>query len=704
MKIGISSCSGLPCCWFFLLISIISTITITTKAQDGCIDDLQKILLQEDSADITKVRIYILCPDTTFYPGAINADSTGFIDDQFPIIVRSKAQVQCGEDGSSKNNCIIDGSGAFGILIDSSFFPQDTVGTLNIKIKGITFSEFTITTEPQNMVTFRTFLGRLELFDCVFEFSGASNMFEFTQILQPERRQLTASMNYDSDENQNDVIDFNTTDITTNLNDRVKNYLTTYKHLSESLRQRNSITSYDNKNDVNRDLSSSSSSSNISRKLQRGRKYNVFIKQCIFRDITLPLKAGTQRSLSLLHFSAVDPDNFLADSLEDTTMNVQILSTTFDNIKTSYESDPDTTHRSVIDFYSGGKLTMRDVCFRNIEQSTNGASALVLSQKTSITSNVQGTSILTQDVIYGPGEATCPLISLVENNMGNAYMLTGCSPIEATAVTCFDEPPPPATAPPPGGGGGFFACFSSKNSVQVLITNDDHNTVHRLRMDQLKLGDRVLVDNNKNEEKYEPIYSFGHHHKTQTATFIQLMPSRIELSSQHLIFLQDGRAVPAGIVRVGDVLQSGQIVTAIRTVTRHTGMYAPFTPSGKIVVNDQMASSFVSLQPQSDVLVLFGRWSTGITHQWLAYTFELPHRLWCSYSSNKGCTKETYTTDGISTWVAVPLQFFLWLLDDDNNKPNNKSLTQWMIGTATFLIMMIGRKAMCNNPTTKKEI
>ena len=88
-------------------------------------------------------------------------------------------------------------------------------------------------------------------------------------------------------------------------------------------------------------------------------------------------------------------------------------------------------------------------------------------------------------------------------------------------------------------------------------------------MDQLKLGDHVLVDNIKNEEKYEPIYSFGHYRNTQTATFIQLMPSRIELSSQHLIFLQDGRAILAGIVEVGDILQAGQIVTAIHTVTCH---------------------------------------------------------------------------------------------------------------------------------------
>jgi len=147
---------------------------------------------------------------------------------------------------------------------------------------------------------------------------------------------------------------------------------------------------------------------------------------------------------------------------------------------------------------------------------------------------------------------------------------------------------------------------------------------------------------------------------TKTSEFVQLLPSRIELSRSHLIFLQDqDHPVPAGTIEVGDVLRSGEAVTAIRHVKRQ-GVFAPFTPSGTMIVNDQMASTFVSLQAKSDVLMLKGHWSTGISHHWLAHVFEMPHRLWCQDSSR--CVNESYTPDGISTWVSAPQQFFNWFL------------------------------------------
>jgi len=690
MKIGVSSS------WFNLLFSIVFiSTTRTASAQAQCIDDLTQILQKESTTDITKARKYILCSDTTFYPGDIKEDQSGFVDNAVPLIVRSKAQVQCGADGKSTNNCIIDGSGAFGVLIDPSFF-NDQIGSLNIKLTGITFSDFFIV----NIITFRTHLGRLELSDCIFNFGDAPSMFEFSQILQREEDTRGRYLVSDNDNEEGEDYDYyinreeeeeeqqqqqkeKRKEIKSIEDIDWKRYFHNHKRISEGIRQRR--TRRREEAPRARDLAVVSEQQQQQqqqqqhRKLQRGRRYNVFVKKCQFSDMTLPTGGGGQRGLSLLHFSAIDEANPLVDVLTDTTMNVQIVETTFDTIDTGYQEDPATTHRSIVDFYSGGKLTLRDVCFSNIKQSTKGPSALVLSHNNSDISLVKGATIHISDITYGPNAATCPLLSLIESD-GEGYELTKCAAVQATAATCFNEPP---AAAPPAGGGGFFGCFSSKNIVQVLTNGEDSRTIiHRRRMDQLKLGDRVLVD--KDNQKYEPIYSFGHYHTTQTAQFVQLMPSRMELSSQHLIFLRDGRAVPAEIVQVGDILESGQTVTGVRSVTRHTGVYAPFTPSGKIVVNDQVASTFVSLQPKSDVLLVLGR-SIGITHQWLAHTFETPHRLWCSYSG--ACTEEIYTIDGVSTWVSSPLKFFLWLLEDEKSIPMLSAAQVVCLSSAILMII-----------------
>jgi len=201
-------------------------------------------------------------------------------------------------------------------------------------------------------------------------------------------------------------------------------------------------------------------------------------------------------------------------------------------------------------------------------------------------------------------------------------------------------------SPTEGDGLGIRFCFSSVNQVQL-------SNGKTKQIGQLQLGDKVLTQNG-----HESIYSWSHYNTQKEAEFIQLLPSRIELSPHHLIFLENGVAMPAGMVKVGDTLLSGEVVTSIHSVIRR-GVYAPFTNSGTIIVNGQVASTFVSLQEKSNVLLLNGGWSTGISHQWLAYAFEVPHRLWCSYME---CTNESYTSDGISTWVAGPLGFFTWSL------------------------------------------
>lgn len=203
---------------------------------------------------------------------------------------------------------------------------------------------------------------------------------------------------------------------------------------------------------------------------------------------------------------------------------------------------------------------------------------------------------------------------------------------------------------PPGGGVG--ACFSGSSLVDVLDRG-------QVRMDSLHLGD--LVRSGINEESYEPIYSFGHLSATQRSNFLQVTTekSMLRLTHDHMVFEKSRGAVPASTLRIYDVLLhvsgSEDPITSIQPV-HERGAYAPFTPSGKIVVNGILASSFVAMQEEE--LELFG-WK--LSHHWLAHAMQFPQRMIC-YHTTTFCATEQYDSEGISFSVRRPLQLATWLL------------------------------------------
>lgn len=174
-------------------------------------------------------------------------------------------------------------------------------------------------------------------------------------------------------------------------------------------------------------------------------------------------------------------------------------------------------------------------------------------------------------------------------------------------------------------------------------------------MNQLKVGDFVQTDGNG---KFERVYSFGHRAGDQVGSFLKIITegSTLELSSAHMVFTSEHGFVSASNLSEGDVLVNGngkgETVKSIKTTTS-IGVYAPFTPSGKIVVNHLLASSFVEFQGQSEFF-------SFIPFQWLAHSFEFPHRIACHYLAS--CPNESYTAEGISTWVAAPHQATEWLM------------------------------------------
>jgi hypothetical protein len=204
--------------------------------------------------------------------------------------------------------------------------------------------------------------------------------------------------------------------------------------------------------------------------------------------------------------------------------------------------------------------------------------------------------------------------------------------------------PSPTTSPTPRPTG---FCFSGESIVQVKNKGDT-------RIDELHLGDHILVDQTGT---FEPIYSFGHRSETQLAQFLRLYPSMLEVSSDHMVFVVNKGAIPASMVQVGDKLVGGDAVSSITKVSRR-GIFAPFTPSGTLVVNGVVASSYVSFQ-DSDVL-LIGSLATPLRYQWLAHAFQVPHKIWCYHRAQ--CEKEKSTERGVSTWVQIPLSCAHWIL------------------------------------------
>jgi hypothetical protein len=82
----------------------------------------------------------------------------------------------------------------------------------------------------------------------------------------------------------------------------------------------------------------------------------------------------------------------------------------------------------------------------------------------------------------------------------------------------------PAPVPAPSEDDGGRGCFSGTDTVQVW----NKGTV---AMNDLEVGDKVLTGKNN----YEPIYSFGHKHKTAFADFIWLQTDKTSLTLTGLI-------------------------------------------------------------------------------------------------------------------------------------------------------------------------
>ena len=217
--------------------------------------------------------------------------------------------------------------------------------------------------------------------------------------------------------------------------------------------------------------------------------------------------------------------------------------------------------------------------------------------------------------------------------------------LRVTKVLPFATPCPPAPSPAPG-----TICFSGDMSVEVQ-NEGPRQTKH------LQLGDKVKTSSDP--DIFEPVYSFGHRDANSFGEFVQITTAsaNLELSRDHMVFVSGGDSLPASRVKVGDKLDSGAVVERVTIVVRK-GIYAPFTPSGTIMVNGIKASTYVAFQDSSVLKV--GSLETPLSYQWMAHASQFPHRIYCHYFSP--CLTENYNNEGISVWVARPLEIAQWVL------------------------------------------
>jgi len=212
-----------------------------------------------------------------------------------------------------------------------------------------------------------------------------------------------------------------------------------------------------------------------------------------------------------------------------------------------------------------------------------------------------------------------------------------------------------APSDPPEKYTGSF-CFSGDSMVHV-------KDKEMVKMADLALGDMVMVGDNK----FESIYSFGHKNDSVSTKYIQITTDAtkkpLEISGAHMVIIQGERSVPASTIKKGDKLQTATIdnlatVINVEIITRK-GAYAPFTNSGKIIVNNIVASNYISYQGSEYLKIK--NMETPLSYQWIAHTFNSVHRL----AVMMGFKSETYTESGVSHWVNMPHNIFFWMLEQN---------------------------------------
>uniref|UniRef100_A0A914CPS4 Uncharacterized protein n=1 Tax=Acrobeloides nanus TaxID=290746 RepID=A0A914CPS4_9BILA len=189
-----------------------------------------------------------------------------------------------------------------------------------------------------------------------------------------------------------------------------------------------------------------------------------------------------------------------------------------------------------------------------------------------------------------------------------------------------------------GGGTGMNSAFSSLQcfSGDMLVQTP---TGHK-RMDELELGDMVLSI----EEAfitYSPVVMFLHKKSEEKAVYRQFVTDEgktLKLTDYHLIYATDckpnerlrlthakdvqlGQCIYVVESEHGAILKSNKVVEISKV--EETGIYAPLTSTGDIIVNNVLASCHSNMAVQTLQQTFFSWWRSvhGIITKWLGPSY-----------------------------------------------------------------------------------
>ncbi|CAB9512524.1 Desert hedgehog protein [Seminavis robusta] len=162
-------------------------------------------------------------------------------------------------------------------------------------------------------------------------------------------------------------------------------------------------------------------------------------------------------------------------------------------------------------------------------------------------------------------------------------------------------------------------------------------------MQKLKVGDKVQTTTETDTAEYQPVYAFGHRSPTTLGRFLQITTDTdsLEITSEHLLYIADkSHPVRADSIIVGDKLQtadgSANQVKKIKTVMKE-GLYAPLTPSGKLVINGIQTSAYIALQKDDQELFTTLNGLITIPHSSYIHLYLAPLRVVCLGVSSMPC-------------------------------------------------------------------
>jgi hypothetical protein len=171
----------------FLAISVFLSWLITGVSSQ-CIGNLTDIFTAElEVTDLSVNRTYILCPDTTFQPSDFSGQTVPNGD--VPIFLRSNAIVKCGEDGSSSNSCVIDGTGTTAIFIAPFGIGLSESDVENVVVQGVTVNFYNLGTPAIPIIPIFVGLshGDVTFLDCIFSNNIGDPLFLLDQYIFSRR-------------------------------------------------------------------------------------------------------------------------------------------------------------------------------------------------------------------------------------------------------------------------------------------------------------------------------------------------------------------------------------------------------------------------------------------------------------------------------------------------------------------------------------